>query len=431
VSASSGLGRDGHAFADRMRHETGILAMAGEGEGRCGFLHLSFQEYLAAEHAAREGLAKELAGHAPESWWREVALLSLRRSRPFYEAFFREMLDAGIAEHHPDLAERCLAEALYFVPGPFVEVLQCPRPKGAKARRAHDARVAAVLRLLRDRAEQVPELEEISRQLAESQDKEIRGFAREILIRRGVKMKVEAEEPGVFVDEQSKITFVAIPAGEYQMGSDKGYPDEKPIHGVRLSQGFLLGKYAVTNEQYARFLEAAGSSVKKPEFWDDRRFNQPEQPVVGVSWDEARAFCEWAGGRLPTEAEWEYACRAGTTTEYCFGDDAQQLGEYGWFSKNSEGHTQPVGAKKPNAWGLHDMHGNVREWCQDWYSEGYYAESPDRDPTGPKKGSDRVIRGGCWISRAEFCRSAYRLGYEPGGRSNFLGFRVARSPSGE
>ena len=118
-----------------MRDEAGVLAMSGEGAGRCGFLHLSFQEYLAAEHAAREGLAKELAARAAESWWREVALLSLRRSRPYCEAFFAAMIEAGIAENHPDLAQRCLDEALYFAGDPFVAVLNRPRPRRADAGR--------------------------------------------------------------------------------------------------------------------------------------------------------------------------------------------------------------------------------------------------------------------------------------------------------
>jgi formylglycine-generating enzyme required for sulfatase activity len=414
-----------------MRNETGILAMAGEGEGRCGFLHLSFQEYLAAEHAAREGLAEELASHAAESWWREVALLSLRRSRPFCQAFFREMLEAGIAEDHPDLAERCLEEALYFVPGPFVEILQRSRPQPTKARRVHDARTAAVLRLLRDRADQVPELEAISRGLAEAKDEDTRGFAREILIRRGVAPAAEAEERGVFVDDRTGVAFVAIPPGEFQMGSKGRYDWEEPVHTVRISRGFQLGKYPVTNAQYGEFLREAGGSIEKPDYWDNRRFNQPEQPVVGVSWHDARAFCEWVGGRLPTEAEWEYACRAGTTTEYSFGDNAEQLREYAWFNKNSGNQTQPVGAKKPNPWGLHDMHGNVWEWCEDWFSEGYYAQSPESDPPGPAEGSNRVLRGGSWDDGAEFCRSAVRSWIVPRFRYDFLGFRVARCPSGK
>ncbi len=429
VAPSSGLGTDGLRFLERMRDETGVLAMAGEGAGRCGFLHLSFQEYLAAEHAAREGLAAQLAAHAAESWWREVALLSLRRSRPYCEAFFDAMLQAGIAEHHPDLAQRCLDEALYFAAGPFVAALERPRPPAAAAGQAHDARVAAVLRLLRDRAEQVPELEGICRQLTDSADPKTRGFAREILARLGIEVPVEPAERGVVVDERIGISFVAIAPGEFQMGSDR-YDWEKPVHRVRITQGFLLGKYPVTNAQYARFLEAAGKSVKKPAYWDNGRFNQPEQPVVGVSWDEARAYCEWAGGRLPTEAEWEYACRAGTTTEYCFGDDAKLLDEYAWFDKNSGSQTQPVGAKKPNAWGLHDMHGNVWEWCQDWYAGDYYRASPTDDPPGPKSGSNRVIRGGGWANGAENCRAALRDRGEPSDRDNgCLGFRLARAVS--
>ena len=420
VAPSSGLGSDGRAFLERMRDEAGILAM--EGEGRCGFLHLSFQEYLAAEHATREGLAKALASRAAESWWREAALLSLRRSRPFCESFFREMLKAGIAENHPDLAERCLAEALYFVPGPFLNILKQSRKK---------QRVAAVLRLLRDRADGLPELEKISRRLAESEDRETRGFAREILIRRGVEPAAETPEEEVSVDKKSGIAFVAIPAGEFKMGSDQIGEEGKPIHLVRISNRFLQGKYPVTNSQYRQFLDDTASSVKQPEFWSDRRFNQPEQPVVGISWGDAQAFCEWAGCRLPTEAEWEYACRAGTTTEYSFGDDETELVEYGWFNGNSDSQTQPVGSKKSNPWGLYDMHGNVLEWCEDWFDKEYYRQSPELDPPGPPKGSYRVNRGGSWFYRAELCRSAGRLRLTPASRYNNLGFRVARSSVGK
>jgi formylglycine-generating enzyme required for sulfatase activity len=428
VTPSAGLGRDGTRFLERMRDESGILAM--EGEGRCGFLHLSFQEFLAADHAAREGFAGELASRATDSWWREVALLSLRSTPPFCEAFFREMLEAGIAENHPDLAERCLSEARYFGAGPFIEVLNSPQPTQKSAARAHDARTAAVMRLLRDRVEQVPELEQVSCRLVELNHPAIRGFAREVLIRCGVDVKVEPSEREMLVDDRTGIALVSIPAGEFQMGANE-YESEKPIHTVRITQRFLLGKYPITNAQYARFLEASGRSVEKPKYWNDRRFNQPEQPVVGVSWHEAQAYCQWAGCRLPTEAEWEYACRAGTTTEYSFGDKANDLDDYAWYAGNSGGQLQPVGSKKPNPWGLFDMHGNVWECCQDWFDQEYYQHSPPRDPPGPPEGAFRAFRGGSWDYGAVSCRSALRYWSAPECRFNDLGFRVARSPSGK
>ena len=417
VSASSNLQGDGHAFLSRMRDEAGILAMSGDGDGSCGFLHLSFQEYLAAQFAASEGRAKELALHAPESWWREVALLSLRHSRPFCEEFFKQMLAAGIAEQHPDLADRLLTESLYFAAEPFVAAL--------KNTRSSPARQAAVLRLLKDNAARVPDLEQLCRGFANSRHADVRGFANEILAQLGAKLP--ARDGGLSVDDKTGITFVTIPAGVFPMGGTQ-HGDEKPIHQVEISREFWLAKYPVTNAQYQRYLESAGGRVKKPSHWDDRRFNQPDQPVVGVSWQDAQAYCKWAGCRLPTEAEWEYACRAGTTTEFSFGDNAELLVEYGWFGKNSNGQSQPVGAKKPNAWGLHDMHGNVWEWCQDWFEE--YAAGAVRDPMGPERGLIRVIRGGSWNDPAEFCRSAYRCWNDPVIRDDDLGFRVARSPSG-
>lgn len=415
VSPSSGLGLDGRAFLERMRDEAGILAM--DREGRCGYLHLSFQEYLAAEHAAREGKAKELASRAVDSWWREVALLSLRRSRPFCEEFFKEMLHAGIAENYPELVDRCLQESLYFVPGPFVYVLN-------RSKRKH--RVAAVLRLLRDRAVQVPDLERICHRLADSDDEATRGFTREILNRLGATPKAAVRGGDVFVDERTGITFVAIPGGEFRMGSLLGRIHEQPVHRVTISRDYLLGKYPVTNAQYERFLKDIGDSVREPEGRGNRRFNQPDQPVVGVSWDDARAFCEWADARLPTEAEWEYACRAGNATEYSFGDDAEKLGEYGWFEANSGGQTQPVGAKKPSPWGVHDMHGNIWEWCHDWY--GPYSSEEATDPTEASDALSRVLRGGCWRFGAGSCRSACRNGGEPVRRIDTTGFRVAADP---
>ena len=136
---------------------------------------------------------------------------------------------------------------------------------------------------------------------------------------------------------------------------------------------------------------------------------------------------------LPTEAEWEYACRAGSRTEWCFEDDESVLGQYAWYRSDSAEWTgtHPVGLKKPNTWALYDMHGNVWEWCQDWYDAEYYTRVDAEDPPGPATGTDRVHRGGCWFLPASLCRSAFRIRSEPGFRLNDMGFRVAAVPSGQ
>jgi len=136
------------------------------------------------------------------------------------------------------------------------------------------------------------------------------------------------------------------------------------------------------------------------------------------------------GHRLPTEAEWEYACRAGSSAPYPFGDNASALGEFAWYDKNSENKTHPVGQKSPNAWGLHDMAGNVWEWCADWYEAEFYASSPPADPPGASGAPPRVIRGGSWGGQPVGSRSAYRIGVEPTSRYNSLGFRLAVGESG-
>jgi formylglycine-generating enzyme required for sulfatase activity len=156
-------------------------------------------------------------------------------------------------------------------------------------------------------------------------------------------------------------------------------------------------------------------------------------PVEHVTWPDAAEFCRRASEktgrvvRLPTEAEWEYACRAGTSTEWSHGSDSAGLGEHAWYKANSRGRTHAVGQKKPNAWGLYDMHGNVWEWVADWYDAGYYASSPREDPPGPTNGTLRVVRGGTWSLDRFKCRSAFRNCDRPAYRRTNTGFRAAVS----
>jgi formylglycine-generating enzyme required for sulfatase activity len=227
-----------------------------------------------------------------------------------------------------------------------------------------------------------------------------------------------------------KLEMVLIPAGEFLMGSpdSDGYAksDEKPQHRVRITKPFYLSMYLVTQEQWEAVMGSNPSN-----------FKGPKNPVERVGWGDCQQFIDKMnetlgvpGGKfqLPTEAQWEYACRAGSTTRFCFGDDEGQLGEYAWYDKNSGRQTHPVGEKRPNAWGLYDMHGNVDQWCADWYY-GLFANSTVDDPTGPRSGSYRVYRGGGWYNPAGYCRSANRYFYAPGGRGSDLGLRVSRVPA--
>jgi formylglycine-generating enzyme required for sulfatase activity len=223
-----------------------------------------------------------------------------------------------------------------------------------------------------------------------------------------------------------------IPAGTFTMGDATGFGNEKPPHRkphrVTLTKPFYMGVHEVTNAQWKRVMWSV------PSKWKD-----DDLPVEQVSLDDAVEFCrklsalpeERKAGRvyrLPTEAEWEYACRAGTSTKFSFGDDEKLFGDYGWFDGNPVKQTHPVGQKKPNAWGLHDMHGNVLEWCSDWYE--IYADGEVTNPEGPSSGSTRVYRGGCWLSSALYCRSASRLWNLPSYRDDILGFRLALSLPG-
>ena len=246
--------------------------------------------------------------------------------------------------------------------------------------------------------------------------------------------------------------FTLIPDGSFWMGSpdsDKDADsDEKPRHNVKFSKGFFLGNYEVTQEEYKRVIGRNPSNFsaqgKYPE--DVKGQDTWRYPVENVSWEEAIVFCNEmsklddlqpyyragvpSGGdgyRLPTEAEWEYACRAGTTTRYGFGDDETKLREYAWCGDNAGGMTHQVATRTPNAWGLYDMHGNVWESCWDWHDNKYDDLSPAVDPSGSTHGSAKISRGGAFDSEYHKTRSAVRSGWNPATGKDYVGFRVARN----
>jgi formylglycine-generating enzyme required for sulfatase activity len=223
------------------------------------------------------------------------------------------------------------------------------------------------------------------------------------------------------------------------MGSAKddivAYKDEKPRHKVRISRSFYLGKYKVTVGQFKRFVKATNYQTQAEKAGDKKTWKKPglvqtdEHPVVCVSWVDAVAFCQWlaketgATVRLPRAAEWEYSCRAKTTTKFYFGDDEADLGDYAWYSKNTGYGTKPCGLKKPNAFGLYDMHGLAYEWCYD--GDRRYKDRDEKDPVGPTSaGADRVNRGGSFGSGPRECRAANRIADVPSTSSPIISFRV-------
>ena len=245
-----------------------------------------------------------------------------------------------------------------------------------------------------------------------------------------------------------------IPPGEFTMGSSKEegdyayewakkamgdavkrewYNDETPAHKVRITQGFWMYRHEVTNAQYRKLKEPPKLDYQGLTLTGDR------QPVAGVTWDQCKAYCEWAGGKLPTEAQWEYACRAGTTTRFWWGDSETEAGRYAnvadrtakaklefkfiFDTDDGQAVSAPVGNYAANRFGLYDMIGNVWEWCNDWYDEGYYAKSPSEDPAGPAIGALRVVRGGSWDYRPFDARSAFRNKDRPDEEFGNFGFR--------
>ena len=250
----------------------------------------------------------------------------------------------------------------------------------------------------------------------------------------------------VKINPQDGQPYVWIPPGSFQMGCSPGddecFDDEKPPHRVTINRGFWMGRTPVTLGAYEKFVQVSGGTMPPPpDFPQDY-----DHPVVNVTWHGALRYCQWAGGRLPTEAEWEYAARTRSTAAR-FGE----LDEIAWYADNSGrsrlnstslwasdqitymkllrdngAQTRPVGKKAPNGFGLYDVLGNVWEWCSDWYGEQYYQVSDETSPQGPSAGEYRVLRGGSWINLPRYVRVSDRIWYNPDERSVSFGFRCVR-----
>lgn len=229
----------------------------------------------------------------------------------------------------------------------------------------------------------------------------------------------------------AEMEFVLIPAGSFLMGSTKGPKDERPVHRVVISRPFYMAKFPVTQAQWGAVMGKQGRLKELEDLWQNNPDTiGPKKMMVGLTWEDCQQFIEKLRAKvpdyafaLPTEAQWEYACRAGSDSEFSFGDDPSLLGEYAWYEGNmiwpgKHGNTNraaypSVGEKKPNRWGLYDMHGGVWEWCADWYDPDYYLTSPLVDPQGPKTGRFKVVRGGSWFRHGQYARSAYRRFFHP------------------
>ena len=422
IDWSHGSARD---FLKAVRDESGLLT--GWDQEHYGFMHLGFQEYLAAREVQNKSLKdknifRELASHFGESWWQEVILLALALDNPaIFDDFMREVIKQPSFASQGDLLEMCLDETSEKTSRPFVELLEQAPGKDQGLWERQFMALKMVERLKDPAVDRLPD------QLLTHPYGKIQTWCRS---RKGEK------DQEVIRAVRGGYELVRIPGGIFMMGSPKseeGRYDDEILHEVRVSD-FYMGRYPVTNEEYGRFMQE-NTKITPPEYWDNRKFNQPRQPVVGLSWHDANQYAQWAGLRLPTEAQWEYACRAGTKGKYYTGDTEADLDRAGWYEKNSGEKLHPVGEKEVNSFGLYDMHGNVWEWCldscdldgekglliTDTYKDGVV------DPLNTK-GSGRVLRGGSWVVSAGGCRAAYRRGFDPSSRSAYIGFRLVLLP---
>jgi len=443
---------DGAKLLEAIRDQSGVLVSLGR--SAYGFLHLSFQEYLTALHlqdrSAREPeVLRELAGHFGDPWWREVILLTLGLNNPsLFEPLMEALLDLGVLHRDVALADDCLRDALVTSPRPFVQALAGGVDDPGE--RYHALRLLRALPGWETVEVDGVRGSEVVGKLLRDDDPQVRGMAVELTGDRPA--TVEALGVPIFetdagreavveeaererIHEKDGSVLVYVPGGEFTLGTDEdleGYIESarhwpKPEHRVRLSP-FWIGKYPVTNAQYRCFLEA-NPGQNRPKFWNDNQFNSPEQPVVGVSWLEALAYCRWAGLELPSEAQWEAAARGTDGRKYPWGETipTQELANY----RGREGEPTPVGAYPFGAgpYGTLDQIGNVWEWCRDLFGkQAYQNRDGNSDPLIPGEDSDertlRVVRGGSWDTPTGLLRAAVRHRLPAWRRYDNLGFRV-------
>ena len=445
VPALRAVAPTAEAFLDLVRDECGVLAA--RDLGQIEFIHLSFQEYLAAGHVAERGLAADLAARAGDPRWEEVILLAMSLPgvfRPFMEAVLAR---GDVAALHA-LLRQCLAEARRIDPRPF----EAAADQLLLALRGTDtAEAASRLRALFALAQgfELPGLVERARSLGDRGGLELRLAARALAgAPEATATRWTPGEP--VVEPVTGMSLRWVPKGRFVMGSDPArdperYASERPAHPVVITQGFWMGEHPVTNDQYRAFVEATGH--RAPPTFGDRRFNDRAQPVVGVDWNDARAFCAWLdtaldrGGagfaRLPTEAEWEYAARGVDGRLYPWGSTPRPDAERATFGQPRDtGKPSPVGQHPlgQSPFGLHDLAGNVWEWCQDVWRDDHGSDAEvvdpchhvDNDGHDPDSlgGAPRVVRGGSWNDNPWNLRCACRSWIPPGNRLQDVGFRV-------